>query len=194
MQYMNHIPYIQSLQRKLSRIAVILMICAAAAVAQGPTGSTIIPLGTYSVDEPGRVPFVSTIGPLSGGDPMLFQFGPVAAGHRVVVQNIFAHALATGSAPQVVVTINSSRGSSVLLFPVVNADDIYTGGATTFYADAGDSFQVTMFDPTFGLNFYAGLATVTGYEVDCKVAPCTPFPEQSEPASSVRQPQQGQSR
>ena len=130
---------------------------------------------TFSIDEPGRVAYVATAGPVIGGNPMLFYFPTVPSGHRLVIQNVSAHVLAQGSGKQVVLLVNSSRGTSTQLFPVINQSDIYTGGPTTFYADAGDQFQISVFDPDNGLNFIAGLATVTGYEVDCKVAQCAPI-------------------
>ena len=136
------------------------------------------PLLNSSIDDPGRVPFQSSIenaGKCSG-DSCLWLFGPIPAGHRLVVQHV------SGS-----INFNAPPGAAEVLL---------NNGTSTFFAPLNSAVLFSAFDQpvlaffdgpqsigvqilVFGGGFATGPQTqdmtLTGYLLDCSAAPCAPI-------------------
>jgi hypothetical protein len=135
-----------------------------------------------NIDDPGRVSYQSTVSNVGkcSGTACSFSFPSVPAGHRVVVQHIGGivdfntvptniEVLIIGS-PQVFMTaffappVPSGSLSSSFDQPVLFYIDENQFVSVNVFINNGASFN--------GAQFVDQFVTLTGYELDCSVAPC----------------------
>ena len=137
-------------------------------------------------DEPGRIPYQSTVNQTGkcppGGGVCVWQFAPALPGHRVVIQHMSGVMNVSGaSTGSVDVDLLNGRGLSLTtFFPTVNFGVLAALDQPVLaYYDPGDSIAVEVFvvsgtfpNPPGSLT---EIMTLTGYELDCTAAPCAPI-------------------
>jgi hypothetical protein len=144
------------------------------------------PVHTSSVDDAGRVAYQSTINNTGkcSGSGCSFPFPVVPTGHRVVIQHVSGllqlNAVPTNIAVNFFETAGVGLTAEFLAPPsTISAFD----HPLLFYVDSGTSVQVqvSIFSNN-GATFVGGNAfqfvTLTGYELDCTVAACSPIATQ----------------
>jgi hypothetical protein len=154
--------------------------------AKGAYSSPVTVLNTPSapaiasvIDDPGRVPYQSAqqVVPPSDTTSLEFSFGTVPANHRLVLQHISGILGVAQNSPAAVVgvAVPGNGGSTPSNFFTPSA-----GGVNAFdqsvlvYFDAGRTPLVFIGGPTFLAN-HGDLINLTGYMLDCSVAPCAPI-------------------
>jgi hypothetical protein len=145
------------------------------------------PVPSVRVDEPGRIPYQSQLeksdGSCSGASVCFFNFPSVPSGHRVVIQHISGLVSFSGTNNATVVQLNNGSGAPLSSFftPQVPSIPFSTFDQTTQgYFDPAVfggviEVQVTLFGATFPQAGLVEHITLSGYELDCKVAPCAPI-------------------
>lgn len=145
------------------------------------SGTTIL---ARSLDDPGRIPYQSTVdmtGKCSGAR-CDFSFVSVPSGHRRVIQHIGGAVSLTGTPLEISVGVTAAPGAFVSSFLA----PVTAGIASTvfdqpllFYLDQLQSVVISIDAVGNEVMFFAGGAaqtvTLTGYELDCGVAPCAPI-------------------
>jgi hypothetical protein len=140
--------------------------------------STAAPAITSTMDEPGRIPYQSVMNTAQcgGTNYCYFQFGPVPAGHRLVITqvaglNFFGNVSGPISFDVGLLGPGSFQAGWL---PVVRPTNLSLYNyPITVYVDAGQSFRFAA--EVFGALFSTSLdqqATITGYMLDCTAAPC----------------------
>ena len=127
---------------------------------------------TRNADDPGRIPYQST---LTGTPGPIFQFffPLVPAGHRLVIQHISGdlhfNAVPTSPAAEAVVfaTGGGSAFSATFTRNIASFDQL-----VQLYVDGGDAAQVTVNPLSANAQALSGFLTLTGYLLDCTAAPC----------------------
>jgi hypothetical protein len=144
------------------------------------------PVASVHIDEPGRIPYQSQVdksGSCTGAGACFFEFGSVPAGHRVVIQHVSGIASFTAGTNAIWVQLNNGSGAPVSSFFAPQAPP-------TLFSAFDQSVQA-YFDPAafggiieVGVSFIGGtdpgagsaeIITLSGYELDCNVAPCAPI-------------------
>ena len=135
------------------------------------------------VDDPGRIPyqaeFALQVPSCPGQVECVFTAAKVPAGHRLVIQHVAAlvpaPAFIGGTATSVSVAVQNQSGGIMTGF-LAQLDPtgqvVAVDRAVQVYFDGGQFYQVTL--SVAGAHF-SGAAinvTVTGYLLDCTVAPC----------------------
>ncbi len=148
------------------------------ALAQGLPGLSL-GVGTYNIDEPGRIPYQSTVskvGQCTSGNECFFEFGFVPQGHRLVVKRISGTNVFNGVPTQVNVSANNGSGLPIASFPGSNTSvtSIYDH-LTDLYYDAGQiiEVQVSAFPVSFFGSNAAQVVTLSGYELNCVTTACS---------------------
>src|SRR5580698_10860105 len=88
------------------------------AQAQGLPGLSL-GIGTYNIDEPGRIAYQSTVskeGQCNTGNTCFFEFGFVPQGHRIVIKRISGTNVFTGLPIQVSINANNGSGLPIASF------------------------------------------------------------------------------
>jgi hypothetical protein len=131
------------------------------------------PLPVREVDDPGRIAYESEQSIGAGQD--VVPFPKVPAGHRLVIQHVSAdlHFQSVVSA-QVEVLVTGGQGFSSFLAPFSqNLTDF--DQLVQLYADAGEAPVVQLVPDGGGTQVSFGTLKLTGYLLDCTVAPCAPI-------------------
>jgi hypothetical protein len=151
----------------------------AAQVQVANTTANPVPTNAVDVTDPGRIGYQATInnaGKCSGTE-CLFSFPTVPSGHRVVVQHISGAVGFTGPPIDVLIltaivpnqgNIEGFAAPTLPTLPVTTFDQ-----PVLFYVDAG-SAVVAQVAASGNIVFSANtiqFVTLTGYELDCTVAP-----------------------
>jgi hypothetical protein len=137
-----------------------------------------------NVNDPGRIPYQSEVNSLGGGcttSGCNFNFGPVPANHRLVVEHVTGSIIFTSAQSAAFVTVIPSSGSftihSAFVAPItagiLGQNIAAFDQPVHFCVDPTQGFRV-LIDTTF-LNFNTNAAhtvTVTGYLLDCTAGPC----------------------
>jgi hypothetical protein len=143
------------------------------------------PVPSVRIDEPGRIPYQSQVdksGSCTGAGLCFFEFGSAPAGHRVVIQHVSGIVSFGGTTNAVWVQLNNGSGAPVSTF--------FTPQAPAVSFSAFDQTVQAYFDPaafggvievavsliggTFPGSGSAEIITLSGYELDCNLAPCAP--------------------
>jgi hypothetical protein len=141
------------------------------------------PVAAVRIDEPGRIAYQSQVdksGSCTSGTTCFFEFGSVPAGHRVVIQHVSGIVSFSGANAATWVQLNNGSGAPVSTF--------FTPQVPTVSFSAFDQTVQAYFDPAafgglievevslLGGTFPGGGqvegVTLSGYELDCNVAPC----------------------
>jgi hypothetical protein len=145
------------------------------------------PVPSVRIDEPGRIPYQSQVDKSAScisGTTCFFEFGSVPAGHRVVIQHVSGTVSFIGNPSAIWLLLNNGSGAPVSNF--------FAPQAPVVSFTAFDQTVQAYFDPAaFGglievqVNLVgnsalpgggsAQLITLSGYELDCNVAPCGPI-------------------
>ena len=140
--------------------------------------TTSAPAITSRMDDPGRVPYQSTINGLScvNTNSCIVSFPVVPVGHRLVVTQISgAHnGPQPGTGPFAVsvrIGLNGPAGAINQFYWDLESNGSYVLPFSA-YVDAG--VNVNLVDSIVGTTYNNGpqLITVTGYMLDCTAAPC----------------------
>ena len=127
-----------------------------------------------SIDAPGRIPYHSAQGTniASATNNVIFNFPAVPANHRLVVTQIdgFFTLNTTGIAVSVELSIPGSQ-ATIFYAPVVGQVSAFAG-PLLYYFDAGQTPQVLAYGGGGGVFINSQGAGLTGYLIDCSVAPC----------------------
>lgn len=149
------------------------------------------PVPTIATDDPGRIPFQAAEQDATAcvGQGICFlQFGTVSAGHRVVIKHV-SGALFTAAPSQTIVTVGPFNGAGLAFesfmvgpgrgtsFPVETVFD----QPVEFYFDQGQTVEVSLNATSTFISGTSALMTLTGYELDCTVAPCGPIQSKPQP-------------
>jgi hypothetical protein len=135
------------------------------------------PVLALNVNDPGRIPYQSVVLANCSTRECVASFPAVPANHRLVIQH-FAGVISfiSGGPSNVIATVQSGDGS--LAGSVVTATAPTSNGLETvfdlpvlLYSDAG---QVPMAFVE-GANVSKPSITLTGYMLDCTIAPCAPI-------------------
>jgi hypothetical protein len=126
------------------------------------------PALTSRIDDPGRIPYQAIKHCLNNCNPV--TFGPVLANHRLVVEHISAISEFAGLVPSFYVHVDIVGGSSVSTFLGNSLGVSFFDQPVHFYVDQNQSFTV---DQVAGFVITQSTITVTGYLLDCNVAPCS---------------------
>jgi hypothetical protein len=179
----NTRPKIRSAARRgvtvFAAFASLAMLAAPIHGAFGAQGATQV----RNVDDPGRIPYQSTLTGKAGnvGSQFFFQFPAVPAGHRLVIQHIGSNNLSFKTAPQREVRVSLDFGggtSATSFFVAFSGRAIAFDQLVQFYGDAGDKPAVSVVaDEGNSPAEDAGSLTLTGYLLDCKAAPCAAIAE-----------------
>jgi len=139
---------------------------------------TLVTVGSFNIDEPGRIPFQATVNKAGScaSNECFFEFGSVPQGRRVVIQRISGLNSFNAPPSQVLVFANNGTGQALATFlaPTANSTSAFDH-QTELYYDPNQiiEIQISPFPATFlGLNA-AQSVTVTGYELNCAAAPCS---------------------
>jgi hypothetical protein len=121
------------------------------------------------VDDPGRIAYQSeqTLG--AGKDTFIFPVVP--AGHRLVIQHVSAHVNFQSIVGEVKATVSSREGFSAFL-PPISRNFTQFDQLVQLYVDAGDGPEVQFEGDAGQTGVSNGFMTLTGYLLDCTVAPC----------------------
>ena len=151
-------------------------------------GSSVLSRG---LDDPGRVAFqANVLNKIDCGNfsPCVFNFGPVAAGHRIVVQHIAGLFTLNSGAQSVLVAVapfNSPTLLTSFVTPAIQSATVANAAfdqPVLFYLDHSQvaTLVATTINATNSATFFPGQQTIalTGYELDCNVAPCSPIAQQ----------------
>lgn len=144
------------------------------------------PVPSVRIDEPGRIAYQSQVdksGSCISGNTCFFEFGSVPAGHRVVIQHISGLVSFTGTTNAIWVLLNNGSGAPVSSF---FAPQVPTVSFSAFdqtvqaYFDPAAfggliEVQVTLLGGSFPGGGQVEGITLSGYELDCNVAPCAPI-------------------
>lgn len=141
--------------------------------------STAAPAVTSRMDDPGRIPYqsVNNSSQCANNNYCYFSFGPVPAGHRLVITqvagvNFFNQPSGTVSFD---VSLLGPGSFQTGWLPAIHLSTISAYNyPVTVYVDAGQTFRFAA--EVFGTTFVGNLdqqATITGYMLDCTAAPCS---------------------
>ena len=141
------------------------------------------PVLTSRIDDPGRIPYLSIVNQTGkcpvGGNTCFWEFGGVPSAHRIVIQHV-SGVIGFSTAPtSLVVSLNNGSGFPVSSFfapfTTFSAFDQQVEG----YFDPGQIVEVraSMVGGTFPnpADSISEVVTLSGYELDCTVAPCAPI-------------------
>jgi len=138
-------------------------------------------VGTYNIDEHGRIPFQMTVHKegLCSNSSCFFSFGFVPTGKRLVITRVTGVNVFNAAPTQVFVHLNNGTGSSVASFipEVANFTTAYDHKTEAFF-EAGQfiEVQVSPFPSTFLGGNALQVATVAGYMLTCNLTtPCSAF-------------------
>lgn len=152
------------------------------------TNTSAQPVPSVSIDQPGRIAYQSQVsksdGSCTGASVCNFDFPNVPAGHRVVIQHISGIVDFVGTPSATWVQLNNGSGMPVSTF--------FAPMVPLISFSAFDQTVQTYFDPAVsagiievqvnlvgGATFPGGgpaeIITLSGYELDCTVAPCAPI-------------------
>jgi len=134
------------------------------------------PVLSLNVNDPGRIPYQKSV--TSSGHPVTFPAVPT--GKRLVIQHVSIDASLVGVSTSTAVTgdISLSPGPVVgqfglTILPLGTRTEAIVDQPTLVYADAGQSPTVGLvFFPAGPLSFDFMTAVLTGYLLDCTIAPC----------------------
>jgi hypothetical protein len=150
------------------------------AQAQGLPGLSL-GIGTYNIDEPGRIAYQSTVskeGQCNTGNTCFFEFGFVPQGHRIVIKRISGTNVFTGQPIQVSINANNGSGLPIASFTgsTTSVTSVYDH-LTDLYYDAGQllEVQVTGFNVSFFGSNAVQVVTLSGYELNCMTTACSPI-------------------
>jgi len=143
------------------------------------TNTAVNPAVVSSVNEPGRIPFQSTIDNSSkcSGISCLWLFSAPIAGHRIVIQHISGLVDFSSTPSAITVFLNNGSASLSTFFAPINGAVKYTAfdQSVQAYFDPGQPVSVQV-NLDGGANFATGglvqSVTVSGYVLDCTAAPC----------------------
>ncbi len=141
------------------------------------TGTTVQVSGAIrNLDDPGRVPYQSTVSATCSGAQCGFGLPFVPLGHRVVIQHIGGILDFDAPATKVDAFVDDNQGRFVTAFPVPVSSSVSAAfdRPVLFYIDQSQRVTVIVF--VLGANFIsaeANAVTLSGYEVDCNAAPCS---------------------
>jgi len=133
-----------------------------------------------NIDDPGRVPYQFTannVGKCSGSS-CTFSFSTVPSGHRRVIQHIGGIINFSSAPSQIWVLIQTGGGGPLSGFfaPIpTGAEFTSFQQSALVYLDQSQSISIEVF--LFGGSTFAGdsteqFITLSGYELDCSMAPC----------------------
>lgn len=146
------------------------------------------PVPSVSIDQPGRIAYQSQVsksdGSCTGASMCFFDFPSVPGGHRVVIQHISGIVSFAGTNNAIWLQLNNGSGAPLSTFfaPVVPTVSFSAFDQTVqAYFDPAVSagiieVQVSLLGgATFPSPGAAEIITLSGYELDCNVAPCAPI-------------------
>jgi hypothetical protein len=138
------------------------------------------------MDDHGRIPYQSEVDGGSVGIPPVpcdqtvgcdFVFGPVPAGHRLVIERVTGVVPSTVAAQAFVILSNPNSPSPGTVYAAFTLPPTSTAGyfevPTLVYVDSQQSVDVTV--AFSGAGFASGFfrrVIVKGYLLDCTAAPC----------------------
>lgn len=146
-----------------------------AAIATSAAGESTAPVLAVNVNDPGRTPFQSmhNVFTLIDLHTFGFVFPTVPSGHRLVVQHVSGQMLFNApTAASVTLTYLNDHTQLRGIFPVRNSQAF--DHRVLVYYDEGENplMYITVQDQSYtDLTKFVGV-TMTGYLVDCSVAPC----------------------
>ena len=154
------------------RSAVVFAALASLAILASPIqGAIAAATQLIEINDPGRIAYESEQY-ISG---QVVTFPQVPAGHRLVIQHVSAEVYFQSNVNSLVqVGVSGGQGSSNFLAP-------FSQGTTYFdqlvqqYGDAGNIPNVQIVADRGLTSVYYGFVTLTGYLLDCTVAPCAPI-------------------
>jgi hypothetical protein len=140
-----------------------------------------------SVTDPGRIAYQSVID-MTGkcsGSICVFASPAAPAGHRVVIQHITGIVGYNAAPSDIIVYVSPNSSTFVSEFLVPVSSSALSGGfdePVLFYDDSGNIAVIQVVLIGNGATF-AGDSTIqrvalTGYELDCTVAACSPIATQ----------------
>jgi len=122
------------------------------------------------VDDPGRIAYESQQSIGAGRDTFIFPVVP--AGHRLVIQHISGEVFFQSIVSEVFVSAGSPEGGSNFLpLPSFTRNLTLFDQLVQLYVDAGHRPQVVV-EANANIPVLNGFLTLTGYLLDCTVAPC----------------------
>jgi len=159
------------------------------------TNPATAPMLFLNVNDPGRIPYQSVQSVQSGtcggfGPPevCIFSFPTVPANHRLAVQHVSIHLQASGNPippgigmmvtlDGVMVTPTSTNATNFTSFPgtviPVGSSFAVVDQPVLAYLDAGVQPSLSVYiEVNSATNSFNGSATLTGYMLDCTIAPC----------------------
>lgn len=149
--------------------------------------TTAQPVPSLRIDEPGRIPYQSQVkksdGSCTGAAVCFFEFGSVPPGHRVVIQHISGVMSFSGTNNATWVQLNNGSGFPVSTFFAPQAPSIsfnaFDQTVQTYFDPAVFGgiieVQVNLLGGTFPASGFVEGIILSGYELDCNVAPCAPI-------------------
>jgi hypothetical protein len=136
------------------------------------------PVLNSPIDDPGRIPYQSTLLATCSGTTCNFTFGAVPAGHRLVIQHVSTSISYTDSTTSGVYGVLEVAPGSLALtnfgLPIAAKASLFDQPVQVYY-DAGQAPEVHLFiigSGTFLSAANSQYAVMTGYELDCNAAPC----------------------
>jgi hypothetical protein len=131
------------------------------------------PALTSRIDDPGRIPYQSTVNQTCTGANCTFTFGAVPTGHRLVIQHVSGILGFSGSGTQISVILRAGGNDAVSFLasyfgPRTEAE---FDQSVQFYVEATQAPVVNVFTPAANFAFLQTL-TLIGYELNCTAAPC----------------------
>ena len=153
------------------RRVVVAALAGLAMLASPIHGAFAVSLELSNIDDPGRIAYESEQSIAAGQDFVVFP--KVPAGHRLVIQHVSAELLfqsSVSSQVQVLVSGGGLAGSSFLVpfsRSLASFDQL-----VQLYADQGTAPGVQIVADSGLTQVFSGFLTLTGYLLDCTVAPC----------------------
>jgi hypothetical protein len=158
----------QAAGQRLAATGIAAAFAASLAILVYPVGGAIAAQATQirEVDDPGRIAYESE--QIIGQGQDRFIFPVVPAGHRLVIQHASAIVIFNSAVSEVTAAVSSPEGFSTFLPPILSNSTRFDQ-LVQLYVDAGNHPIVVV-----GANstVSAGNMTLTGYLLDCTIAPC----------------------
>jgi hypothetical protein len=165
----NAVPNLRSTAR---RSRIVLAVLAGLSLLASPIDGAIAAQATQvrEADDPGRIPYQSSQN-ISAGQ-RAFNFPAVPAGHRLVIQHVSAHVnLQSAVTNQAEVLVSASDGGSSNFLSQFSGKLVDFDQPLQLYVDAGDAPEVVILVDA-GLTLVSNaFGTLSGYLLDCTVAP-----------------------
>jgi hypothetical protein len=157
----------------VSLSALLLLLVIAGKFFAKPLWAQVRAALTSSIDDPGRIPYQSTVNQTCTGANCTFTFGALPTGHRLVIQHVSGILGFSGSGTQISVILRAGGPDAVSFLasyfgPRTEAE---FDQSVQFYVDETEAPVVNVFTPAGNFAQVQSL-TLIGYELSCTAAPC----------------------